>query len=71
MFLFAVNKSIIMQPDKILRKGSGTLFETLVMVEGYQAYEVYPNEPQCKLNKLSVEGHVLHSEIYVNRHVKL
>jgi len=36
-FIFALNTIIPMEPDEILRKGSGTLCETLLMVEAYHA----------------------------------
>ncbi|XP_043653722.1 DNA polymerase epsilon catalytic subunit 1 [Drosophila teissieri] len=69
-FIFALNTIIPMEPDEILRKGSGTLCETLLMVEAYHAQIVYPNKHQSELNKLSSEGHVLDSETYVGGHVE-
>ncbi|BFF93033.1 DNA polymerase epsilon catalytic subunit A [Drosophila madeirensis] len=69
-FIFALNTIIPMEPDEILRKGSGTLCETLLMVEAYHANIVYPNKHQAELNKLSNEGHVLDSETYVGGHVE-
>ncbi|XP_068152320.1 DNA polymerase epsilon catalytic subunit 1 [Drosophila tropicalis] len=69
-FIFALNTIIPMEPDEILRKGSGTLCETLLMVEAYHANIVYPNKHMSELNKLSNEGHVLDSETYVGGHVE-
>ncbi|XP_017476166.1 PREDICTED: DNA polymerase epsilon catalytic subunit A isoform X2 [Rhagoletis zephyria] len=69
-FIFALNTIIPMEPDEILRKGSGTLCETLLMVQAYRANIVYPNKQQNELNKLSNEGHVLDSETYVGGHVE-
>ncbi|XP_012159069.1 DNA polymerase epsilon catalytic subunit A [Ceratitis capitata] len=69
-FIFALNTIIPMEPDEILRKGSGTLCETLLMVQAYHANIVYPNKQQNELNKLSNEGHVLDSETYVGGHVE-
>lgn len=69
-FIFALNTIIPMEPDEILRKGSGTLCETLLMVQAYHANIVYPNKQQSELNKLSNEGHVLDSETYVGGHVE-
>ncbi|XP_067618241.1 DNA polymerase epsilon catalytic subunit 1 [Eurosta solidaginis] len=69
-FIFALNTIIPMEPDEILRKGSGTLCETLLMVQAYRAHIVYPNKQQSELNKLSNEGHVLDSETYVGGHVE-
>ncbi|KAM8707435.1 hypothetical protein ACLKA7_011510 [Drosophila subpalustris] len=69
-FIFALNTIIPMEPDEILRKGSGTLCETLLMVQAYHANIVYPNKQQSELNKLSPEGHVLDAETYVGGHVE-
>lgn len=69
-FIFALSTIIPMEPDEILRKGSGTLCETLLMVEAYHANIVFPNKQMSELNKLSVEGHVLDSETYVGGHVE-
>ncbi|KAH8310400.1 hypothetical protein KR044_001123, partial [Drosophila immigrans] len=69
-FIFALNTIIPMEPDEILRKGSGTLCETLLMVQAYHAEIVFPNKHQSELNKLSNEGHVLDSETYVGGHVE-
>ncbi|XP_023169776.2 DNA polymerase epsilon catalytic subunit A [Drosophila hydei] len=69
-FIFALNTIIPMEPDEILRKGSGTLCETLLMVQAYHANIVFPNKHQSELNKLSNEGHVLDSETYVGGHVE-
>ncbi|XP_011188337.1 DNA polymerase epsilon catalytic subunit 1 [Zeugodacus cucurbitae] len=69
-FIFALNTIIPMEPDEILRKGSGTLCETLLMVQAYHANIVYPNKQLSELNKLSNEGHVLDSETYVGGHVE-
>lgn len=43
-FIFALATIIPMEPDEILRKGSGTLCETLLMVEAFHANIVYPNK---------------------------
>lgn len=69
-FIFALATIIPMEPDEILRKGSGTLCETLLMVEAFHANIVFPNKQQNILNKLSADGHVLDSETYVGGHVE-
>ncbi|KAJ6622010.1 DNA polymerase epsilon catalytic subunit 1 [Pseudolycoriella hygida] len=69
-FIFALATIIPMEPDEVLRKGSGTLCETLLMVEAFHANIVFPNKEQTELNKLSDDGHVLDSETYVGGHVE-
>lgn len=69
-FIFALATIIPMEPDEILRKGSGTLCETLLMVEAFHANIIYPNKQQSELNKLSQDGHVLETETYVGGHVE-
>lgn len=69
-FIFALNTIIPMEPDEILRKGSGTLCETLLMVQAFHANIIFPNKQQNEFNKLSNEGHVLDSETYVGGHVE-
>lgn len=69
-FIFALATIIPLEPDEILRKGSGTLCECLLMKEAYYANIIYPNKQQTELNKLSADGHVLDSETYVGGHVE-
>lgn len=69
-FIFALCTIIPMEPDEVLRKGSGTLCEALLMVQAYGANIIYPNKQESVLNKLSSDGHVLHSETYVGGHVE-
>lgn len=54
----------------MLRKGSGTLCEALLMVKAFEANIVFPNKQESILNKLSDDGHVLDSETYVGGHVE-
>lgn len=54
----------------MLRKGSGTLCEALLMVKAFEANIVFPNKQESVLNKLSDDGHVLDSETYVGGHVE-
>lgn len=55
---------------QVLRKGSGTLCEALLMVQAYHANIIYPNKHDTVLNKLTEDGHVLDSETYVGGHVE-
>lgn len=55
---------------QVLRKGSGTLCEALLMVKAFEANIVFPNKQESILNKLSDDGHVLDSETYVGGHVE-
>ncbi|XP_014243351.1 DNA polymerase epsilon catalytic subunit A [Cimex lectularius] len=69
-FIFALCTIIPMDPDEVLRKGSGTLCESLLMVEAFHANIVFPNKEEAQYNKLSSDGHVLDSETYVGGHVE-
>ena len=54
----------------MLRKGSGTLCEALLMVEAFKVNIVFPNKQETVHNKLTEDGHVLDSETYVGGHVE-
>lgn len=69
-FIFALCTIIPMEPDEVLRKGSGTLCESLLMVEAFHANIIFPNKQEQELNKLSDDGHVLDQETYVGGHVE-
>ncbi|XP_014281923.1 DNA polymerase epsilon catalytic subunit 1 [Halyomorpha halys] len=69
-FIFALCTIIPMEPDEVLRKGSGTLCESLLMVEAYHANIVFPNKQETQLNKMTDDGHVLDQETYVGGHVE-
>lgn len=55
---------------QVLRKGSGTLCEALLMVQAFHANIVFPNKQEQIFNKLTDDGHVLDSETYVGGHVE-
>lgn len=55
---------------QVLRKGSGTLCEALLMVQAFHANIVFPNKQEQVFNKLTDDGHVLDSETYVGGHVE-
>lgn len=53
-----------------MRKGSGTLCETLLMVQAFHANIIFPNKQQSELNPFTNDGHVLDTETYVGGHVE-
>jgi DNA polymerase epsilon subunit 1 len=68
-FIFSLSTIIPMGPEDVLRKGSGTLCETLLMVEAFRGNIVCPNKdidpPESFYN-----GHLLESETYIGGHVE-
>ncbi|KAJ3105734.1 DNA polymerase epsilon catalytic subunit, partial [Phlyctochytrium bullatum] len=68
-FIFSLCNIIPMNPDDILRRGSGTLCETLLMVEAYKANVIMPNKHQDDIGK-TYKGHLLETETYVGGHVE-
>ena len=68
-FIFSLCNIIPLGPDEVLRKGSGTLCETLLMAESKKAEIVMPNKHVQASGKL-FEGHLLESETYVGGHVE-
>ena len=69
-FIFALCTIIPMTPDEVLRKGSGTLCETLLMVQAYHAGIIYPNKQVTPGQVFTPDGHVLENETYVGGHVE-
>ncbi|XP_023014693.2 DNA polymerase epsilon catalytic subunit 1 [Leptinotarsa decemlineata] len=69
-FIFALCTIIPCEPDEVLRKGSGTLCESLLMVEAFHGNIIFPNKEETELNKLTHDGHVLVQETYVGGHVE-
>ncbi|GAA5871954.1 hypothetical protein JCM8547_006199 [Rhodosporidiobolus lusitaniae] len=68
-FVFSLCNIIPLNPDEVLRKGSGTLCETLLMVEAWQGNVIFPNRHVESHNNMH-EGHLLESETYVGGHVE-
>ncbi|KAK5173171.1 DNA polymerase epsilon catalytic subunit [Saxophila tyrrhenica] len=68
-FIFSLCTIIPLGPDDVLRKGTGTLCETLLMVEAYQKEIVLPNK-HVQPREAFWEGHLLDSETYVGGHVE-
>ncbi|BGP19454.1 hypothetical protein JCM10213_006274 [Rhodosporidiobolus nylandii] len=68
-FVFSLCNIIPLNPDEVLRKGSGTLCETLLMVEAWRGNVIFPNRHVESHNNMH-DGHLLESETYVGGHVE-
>ena len=63
-FIFSLCTIIPMDPEDVLRKGSGTLCEALLMIEAFRGNIVCPNKQVDQLESFH-EGHLLESETYI------
>ena len=52
-FIFALCTIIPMEPDEVLRKGSGTLCETLLMVQAFHGNIIFPNKQEAVSGQFS------------------
>ncbi|KAJ3268707.1 DNA polymerase epsilon catalytic subunit, partial [Terramyces sp. JEL0728] len=68
-FTFSLCNIIPMHPDDVLRRGSGTLCEHLLMVQAFKANVLMPNKHVDKGGNF-FDGHLLNSETYVGGHVE-
>jgi DNA polymerase epsilon subunit 1 len=68
-FIFSLGTIIPMPPDDVLRKGSGTLCESLLMVQAYDANIIAPNKFQSQDEKWH-NNRLLESETYIGGHVE-
>ncbi|GAV76364.1 LOW QUALITY PROTEIN: DNA_pol_B domain-containing protein/DNA_pol_B_exo1 domain-containing protein/DUF1744 domain-containing protein [Cephalotus follicularis] len=68
-FIFSLATIIPMSPDEVLRKGTGTLCEMLLMVQAYKANIICPNKHQSNPEKFH-KNHLLESETYIGGHVE-
>ncbi|EMD36430.1 hypothetical protein CERSUDRAFT_66053 [Gelatoporia subvermispora B] len=68
-FIFSLCNIIPLNPDEVLRKGSGTLCETLLMVEAFRGEIIMPNRHEESHGNM-YDGHLLASETYVGGHVE-
>lgn len=68
-FIFSLCTIIPLNPDDVLRKGTGTLCEMLLMVQAYEKGIVLPNKHK-EPKETFWEGHLLESETYVGGHVE-
>ncbi|GME40769.1 DNA polymerase epsilon catalytic subunit a [Neofusicoccum parvum] len=68
-FIFSLCTIIPLGPDDVLRKGTGTLCEMLLMVQAYEKEIVLPNKHAAP-REAFWDGHLLESETYVGGHVE-
>lgn len=68
-FVFSLCTIIPLNPDEVLRKGTGTLCEMLLSVKAYENDILLPNKHK-EANERFYEGHLLESETYVGGHVE-
>lgn len=68
-FIFSLCTILPLNPDDVLRKGTGTLCEMLLMVQAYKGNIILPNK-HVDPPESFYEGHLVHSETYVGGHVE-
>ncbi|CCF58037.1 hypothetical protein KAFR_0D03890 [Kazachstania africana CBS 2517] len=68
-FIFSLCTIIPLNPDEVLRKGTGTLCEMLLMVQAYDHGILLPNKHTDPLERF-YDGHLLETETYVGGHVE-
>ena len=69
LFIFSLSTIIPMGPEDVLSKGSGTLCETLLMVQAFKGSIICPNKQTEKLEQFH-KGHLLESETYIGGKVE-
>lgn len=69
-FIFSLCTIIPMPSDKVLRKGSGTLCEMLLLTEAFNNNIISPNKHSENSEKFNDAGNVIDSETYVGGHVE-
>lgn len=68
-FIFSLCNIIPLNPDEVLRKGTGTLCEMLLMVQAFKGNIVLPNKHADPLERF-YKGHLVETETYVGGHVE-
>eukprot|EP00347_Sterkiella_histriomuscorum_P016015 403354822 len=68
-FIFALCTIIPTNPDEVLRKGSGTLCEDLLMAQAFRCNIIFPNKQSDKFEKF-YHGHLIDSDTYIGGHVE-
>lgn len=68
-FIFSLCTILPMTPDDVLRKGTGTLCESLLMVEALKEEVIFPNKYKSEFGKM-YDGHIIESETYIGGHVE-
>lgn len=68
-FIFSLATIIPMSPDDVLRKGSGGLCESLLMVQANAKNVLFPNKKETVREKF-YDGHLIDSETYIGGRVE-
>ena len=68
-FIYALCSIIPMMPDEVLRSGSGTLCEHLLMASAFQRNIIFPNKKKEEFEKF-YKGHLLHLDTYIGGKVE-
>lgn len=68
-FIFSLCTVIPMSPDEVLRKGSGTLCESLLMVDAFEKQIVCPNKQTSAGDKF-FNNKLIEAETYIGGHVE-
>jgi DNA polymerase epsilon subunit 1 len=68
-FIYALCTIIPTFPDEVLRKGSGTLCEELLMAQAFRRQIIFPNKQVEDFEKF-FSGHLIDSETYIGGHVE-
>ena len=68
-FIYALCTIIPTNPDEVLRKGSGTLCEELLMAQAYRRNIIIPDKQVGEFEKF-FKGHLIDSETYIGGHVE-
>ena len=69
LFVFSLATIIPMAPSDVLRKGSGTLCESLLQVQAKAGNIISPNKQEDELDRF-YNGHLIDSETYIGGHVE-
>ncbi|CAD8196556.1 unnamed protein product [Paramecium octaurelia] len=68
-FILALCTIIPLSPDEVLRKGSGTLCECLLMAQAFQREIIFPNKTTTQLERFH-NGHLIDAETYIGGKVE-
>eukprot|EP00796_Vickermania_ingenoplastis_P006140 gene6140-4420_t len=68
-FIFSLATIIPMAPDDVLRKGSGGLCESLLMVQAHANNVLFPNKKEMVREKFH-DGHLIDMETYIGGRVE-
>ncbi|KAE9293076.1 DNA polymerase epsilon catalytic subunit A [Phytophthora fragariae] len=70
LFVFSLCTIIPLGSEDVLRKGSGTLCEALLMVEAFEGNIICPNKQSSAHDEKFYKGHLVENETYVGGHVE-